>query len=462
MHEFIEKLRSFNNEHLSTSASLVLSFLCVIAIGTLFLSLPVTHAEGAEVTVLDALFTATSSTCVTGLLTVTCNSSFNFFGQVIILLMIQIGGLGLMTFVALFMLSMKKKLAFTEVKILKDGLNKADYGNVGDYIIKIVNFTLILELIGFLALLPVLYDGSAYSIFSSLFLSISSFCNAGIDTLGSTSLAAYDTNFVVNFVVSSLIIAGGLGFAVWFDLVSNLRASKKNGFDYRHFWSLLSVHSRIVLIMTLALIVTAGVLILGFEWNNTLATYNIFDKLQAAYFNSVTLRTAGFYTINYGALRAQTKILMIVFMVIGASPGGTGGGFKTTTCFLLVYAIICQFKGEEEMTVFKRHITKGNIIRAAILIGIAVMLLVIAEILLIGFDGGIDELDLLFEAASAMGTVGLSTGITAALSTGSKMVIIILMFLGRLGPITVALALKKKIKHQLHTIKYPVTDIIVG
>lgn len=456
----MSKFREFINRKLSTSAVLVLSFLAVILVGTLLLSLPVSHASGAEVSVMDALFTATSATCVTGLLTITCGNDLSLFGQIVVLIMIQIGGLGLMTFVALIMLSMKQKLAVSEIKVLKDGLNKADFENVSDYIRKIVRFTFYVEMAGFILLLPAVYDGSIYSVFSTFFLSISAFCNAGIETLGNSSLAAYDTNVLVNVVVCVLITMGGLGFAVWFDLSENLSNLKQTNYDFRYYWSQLSVHTRIVLLMSLILTGSAAVMIFGFEYGNALAPYGLFDKIQTSIFSSVTLRTAGFYTIDFSILKAQTKIIMILYMIIGASPGGTGGGIKTTTIFLLIYSVYCQFRGDTEMVLFKRHIPKSNIIRAMTLMIMCVSLLFIS-MLVLTLDK-FESLDLLYEAASAMGTVGISTGITGDLSLLSEWVIIALMFLGRLGPITVAMALRKRESARVSGVRYPEREIIVG
>lgn len=438
----------------NTAQLLLLSFLLVIAVGTVLLMLP--FSSTSRISFIDALFTSTSATCVTGLMSLVAAKDFSLFGQVVILLLIQVGGLGLMSFVTLMMDFVSSGLSLSERMFIKDSLNKDNSSNISQYLLTIFRYTFAIEIIGFIILLTQIYDGSLYSIFQTLFLSVSAFCNAGIDLFGSNSLIGYHTNLVVNVVVCLLIILGGLGFVVLMDLKSNFnliikRSIKKN--------PKLKVHSKLVLVMTISLIVSGLFLILGFEYNGALKGFNIFEKLELSLFNSVTLRTAGFSTFDYSLLRNPTKIIMMIYMLVGASPGGTGGGMKTTTFFLLIYSVYTQYKNEEHMIIYKHHVHKSNLIKTTSIFFTYIIFILIGIIALTSIEK-IESIDLLFEVISAIGTVGLSVGITGDLLVLSKLVIIILMFVGRIGPITIAILFsKKKIESG---IKYPSTDIIVG
>ena len=439
----------------TVSQILIASFVTLILVGTVLLVLPISSDE--NVTFLEALFTATSATCVTGLMTVSALEDFNLLGQAIILMLIQIGGLGLMTFVTLSMSVLTKKLGLKEKTFVRESLNKLDYSDIRSYLHMIFRYTFIIEFLGFLVLLTQIYDGSLFSIFQTLFLSVSAFCNAGIDIFGSTSLMAYDTNLVVNLTVCALIILGGLGFVVIFDITYHLRIFYRLR---KSFKESLTIHSRLVINLTIALILSGTFFIMFFEFNNILAPYSFFEKLEVSFFNSVTLRTAGFSTVDYSLLNTPTKIIMIIYMLIGASPGGTGGGMKTTTFFLLLYSVYVQYKSEENMHIYSHHIHKTNFIKATSIFFLYLFCIVGGIIVLTSIER-IPCMDLLFEAVSAIGTVGLSTGITSSLNSLSKLVIISLMFIGRLGPITIALSFGKRSKNK-SSIKYPKTEIIVG
>lgn len=414
---------------------LILSFVGVILIGTLFLS--------TDVGLLDALFTATSATCVTGLMTKVALTDFSLINQIVILMLIQIGGLGLMTFVTLTISAISKKLGIKEKIFVKESLNKIDYNGVGQFLRVIFKYTLTIEMVGFLILLTQIYNGTPYSIFQSLFLSVSAFCNAGIDLFGNNSLINFDTNIIVNLTVMVLIVLGGLGFVVIHDIVNRK----------------ITLHSKLVIVLTMILIITGTVFIFGFEYNNVLNNYNTFEKIELSLFNSITLRTAGFSTVNYALLRNPTKILMLLFMLIGASPGGTGGGMKTTTFFLLLYSVYFQYKGDHNASFCWHHIKKANVIKA-VNIFFMYLVCIFIGILVLSTIEDMNVLDLLFEIVSAIGTVGLSTGITSSLSSISKIILIILMFIGRLGPITVILSFGQNTVQK--KIKYPSTEIMVG
>ena len=440
------------------SLLLAMSFLFVIVLGTILLSLPISY-HGEKLNIIDALFTSTTSTCVTGLMVANA-VDFSLFGQIVILFLIQIGGLGLMTFVAVIIMHFGNQLELKGRDLMKEALNKENYEDIGKYIKAIIKYTLTFETLGFLVILTQIYNGSLYSIFQSVFLSVSAFCNAGIDVLGTTSLLAYQNNVVINVMVSMLIIFGGIGFAVWFDVYNNIKKRRHLKAKYSVF-DRLSVSSRIVIIVTTLLILSGTIFILITEWNGVLKDCNIFEKVLQASFNSITLRTAGFSTFDYSALSSPTKIIMCLFMLVGASPGGTGGGMKTTTFFLLIVTVLQELQGISNFHVFNHHIPKKTITKALTIMLLYVSTLIMAMILLTGSEENINSIDLLFEAVSAIGTVGLSTGITTVLNYFSRVIIIILMFVGRLGPITIALMLKTN-KGSSSKINYPKTDLLLG
>lgn len=456
--KIVDKYIEISQKKVSASAVLVSSFVIVIIIGTVLLSLPISQIN--KVSVLDAAFTSVSATCVTGLMTINNYADLSIFGQVVVLIMIQIGGLGLMSFISIFMLAFKNKLDYSNRSLLKDMLNRDSFEDISEFVIAIVKYSFILEIFGFILLASQLYDGTGYSIFQALFLSISAFCNAGMDILGYASLMPYQTNIIVNFTVMSLIVLGGIGFAVWFDITRNLKICTKMKYRVSYFFKSLKPHTKIVLIMTSSLLVSGMLLTLIFEYNNSLSSLSFGNKLMASLFNSVTLRTAGFYTIDNSILRDSSKIFMSIFMLIGGSPGGTAGGLKTTTLFLMLYAIYSELLGRVNMHLFSRHITKKNFIKASTIVSLYVAF-VIAGMLILTSTQNFSSIDLLFEACSAIGTVGLSTGITPFLTSIGKIIIMILMFSGRVGPITLLLSMRNS-KDQNQNIKYPKTEIMVG
>ena len=440
------------------SAILLLSFLFVIVSGTILLSLPISQIN--HVNLIDVLFTCVSSTCVTGLITISPLNDLTIFGQVVVLIMIQVGGLGLMSFVLLAIRS-RNKLDYSERKFLKDSLNKYDDRDINGYLISIFIYTFVTEFISFILLATQFYDGSGYSVFQSLFIAISAFCNAGIDIISTQSLLPFQSNIVINLVVTSEIILGGIGFIVWDDIKESIKEWYKNKYSFRTFFNKLKVHTRLVLMVNLVLIVSAMLLTFIFEYNNALANLSLGDKLLGSYFSSVTLRTAGFFTIDFSKLTKASRLIMCVYMLIGGSPGGTAGGFKTTTIFLLVYAVKDVLGNNNNMHIFNRHIHKANYVKASTIIFLYISIIFVGMIALCSFEN-LDALDLLFEACSALGTVGLTVGITTSLSALGKIVIMLLMFIGRIGPITLILSLRNKEDKKDLGIKYPSEEIIVG
>lgn len=454
---------------LSISRKIALSFVVVILIGALLLTLPISNQGWQWLNPLDALFTATSATCVTGLVTKVTADQFTMFGQLVILLMIQIGGLGLMTIVAIFIIHLKSRLSLNDRLMMKEMLNQDSLSDMHNFIRSILRYTLIFEGCGAVVLafrfIPQYASeyGIVRGIFNSIFISISSFCNAGFDTISSTSLMPYVDDPLVNIVVMILIILGGLGFAVWFDLRDRLRDMRKAKFSITRFWKYLSLHTKIVLIMTAFLIAIPAVIIFCVEYNNpkTLGELSLSGKLFAALFQSVTLRTAGFASIDIATLNQGTKFLMIICMFIGGSPGGTAGGVKTTTVAVLALLVLNQLKNRDEVVAFKRSVSHNVVLRAAMILFINIFSLTIG-LFTLTLSENAAFLDLFFEVVSAMATVGLTAGITPILSVVGKVVIIMLMYIGRIGVITLIISIIRGKGSVQKTLSYPSGHVIVG
>lgn len=445
---------------------IVLSFVFVIIIGTLLLSLPIAQ-EADHIPLIDNLFTATSATCVTGLVTLVVKDSYTLFGELVILGLIQIGGLGLMSILAIFITLARQKLAYREKTMLKDALNKIDLDDIGKFLKGIFVYTFIFEGIGFffLSLQFIPEFGLLEGTYQALFTAISAFCNAGIDVIGSNSLANYVTNPLVNLTISSLIITGGLGFTVWIDIYMNLKEVIKNKLGFRTFHRRLLIHSKVVIGMTVLLLLSGMFMILLFDGGNSavMGSLNPTDRLLVAFFNSTTLRTAGFSTINYGLLARGTLLVMSIFMFIGGSPGGTAGGIKTTSFFTLVYFIANKFKGKDHLILYRREISHENVNKSIMVIGFSITVVLLGLLLLSFTEPHLDFVALLFEAFSAFGTVGLSTGITMLLSLAGKIVIILLMFIGRVGALAMVVTVVGNAKkRKVSSVEYPHAELLVG
>ncbi|MBE0644078.1 MAG: ATPase [Bacteroidetes bacterium] len=433
------------------------SFVFVILLGTLGLLLP--RATTGGIGFLDALFTSTSAVCVTGLIVVDTASAFTPLGKVIITLLIQIGGLGLMTFTTFFTL-FSGRLSIKERVLMQDFLSRESLGEVRRTLWQIVSVTLIIEAIG-AVLLYFSWDSAAFpstreKVFSSIFHSVSAFCNAGF-SLFSDNLAgpAAAMNMQVNLTVAGLIILGGLGFITIVNVVS-IRpwARAQSRLSHR-----LTAHSRVVLISSAVLLAAGMLLFYLIEYNNTLAGLNWWEKLLASFFQSVTTRTAGFNTIDIGAMAVPSTLLFLVLMFIGASPGSTGGGVKTTTVSLVFLSAINHVRGKSSIEIGNRRILQSNVDRAAAALFFS-LVLVGLSVFFVSFFEPFPLLDVVFECFSAMGTVGLSRGITFALSDPSKIVLILTMLIGRVGALTLMMALTRRAA--LNRFDYPTEQIVVG
>lgn len=414
------------------------SFLFAIGIGTILLMLPVATKTGVRTSLVDALFTATSATCVTGLIVKDTAGYFSFFGQIVILFLIQIGGLGIMTFSVSLALLIRKRIEAQRQIVMQDILDQDTLAGVKDFIKFIIKMTLVFESVGAIALF-IVWKNRFHSVFLSLyyafFHSISAFCNAGFSTF-SDSLMRFSTDVPTNAIICLLIILGGLGFTVikdLFDMAKNklMRESKKiiN----------LRMQTKIVLVSSFLLILGGAWIFYIIENNNSLNSLSLKEKVLVSTFQSVTARTAGFNTCDFSNLSSATLLLMILLMFIGGSPGSTAGGIKTTTLSILWATLISGFKRRENIELYKRTIPY-DVIQKAISVFIASFTTVtIFSLLLLYLEKKVFH-DILFETMSAFGTVGLSTGATSQLSGKGKVIITLLMFIGRIGPLTIGYA----------------------
>jgi len=445
----------FPSIRLNPARLLLLSFLVVIVFGVALLMLPASTANQKGASLIDALFTSTSATCVTGLIVQDTGSYFSLFGQIVILILIQVGGLGIMTFSAMFAMIIGKRIGLKQEEHMRGILDQRSSIDTYKLILRIIGITLTFELIGatFLFLKLILKLDTHKAAYDAVFHSISAFCNSGF-SLYSDSLTRYVGDIYINVVFMTLIIFGGIGFVVINDLLQNSR--HLNPFTIR--WSRISVHSKLVIMTTFGLLVTGTLAVFFFEFDNTMIGLSTVDKLVAAAFQSVTFRTAGFNTIDISNLRKVTLFIGILLMFIGASPSSTGGGIKTTTLAVLILSVRSLLLSRDKVEVYNRTITPQTVYKSIAIFLFSFTFLVLFFILLLETQKGI-FIDILFEAASAMGTVGLSTGITGHLNATGKGLVSLLMFIGRVGPLTVALALGEVKKVN---VEYPTTHITVG
>jgi len=439
---------------LTPTQVLALGFATIILIGTLLLMLPVATKSGERTDFLTALFTATSATCVTGLVVVDTKTYWSVFGQIVIMLLIQVGGLGIMTMSTLFALILGRKITFKERLVMQEAFNTNSLGGIVKFAKYILMVSFLFESIGAIMLtlrfLPQM--GLKKAVYYGLFHSISAFNNAGFDLMGNfKSLTGYVSDWVVNLVVMGLIIFGGLGFYVLLDI-----------YEHRHF-NKFTLHSKIVITITLLLIAIGTLLIFLFEYNNpkTLGPLDFPTKILAALFQAVTPRTAGFNTLSLSDMTIASKFLTIILMFIGASPAGTGGGIKTTTFAVILYTVLSVIQGEEETVLYKRTISR-NIVYKAVAISFISVFIIFSVTMVLSITETSNFLTVLYETTSAFGTVGLSLGLTPELSTVGRIIIIFTMYTGRVGPLTLALALAKRQRRPKPIIKYAEEKIMVG
>lgn len=438
---------------LKPSQALALGFATVIAVGTILLMLPAASRSGESAGFLTALFTATSATCVTGLVVVDTWNQWTTFGQIVILALIQVGGLGFMTMTTLFAFIIGKRISLRERILIRESLNQFSLAGVVRLVRMVLVTTLAVEGFGavLLSIRFIPEFGFGKGLYFGVFHAVSAFCNAGFDLMGDfKSFIDYVSDPFVTFVVAFLIIIGGIGFAV----IADYHAHR----DFRK----LALHSKIVIVTTGALIIVGTAVIYLLERNNpeTLGSLSPIGKFLASFFQAVTPRTAGFSTLPIGSMRDASLFFTILLMFIGASPGSTGGGIKTATFSVIVLTVWSIITGKQETEAFGRRIPRDVVARSLAILCTALALVVFDTLVLSVTEPQASLIQVLYEVVSAFGTVGLSTGITPSLSTIGRLVIILTMFAGRVGPFTLALALGER--PQQAVLRYPEEKVVVG
>ncbi len=450
---------------LQSAQIIPLGFLSAIIVGTLLLLIPAATAEGETTGVLTALFTSTTSICVTGLVVVDTFSHWSLFGKIIILLLIQLGGFGIITVAASALMLLKKKLGLYERILIQDAYNLDSIQGMVAFLLKVVKGTLYVEFIGacFYTIRFIPEFGIVKGIWISLFTSVSAFCNAGIDIIGDNSLINYNGSIFVNLVTMSLIILGGLGFVVWFDLYNMAKTSSKKHYSIKVFFERLSPHSKLVVVTTLILILSGMAFVLLFEYNNpeTIGNMPLLKKLLCSLFQSVTFRTAGFASIPQEGLTPETCVLGYLLMFIGGSPVGTAGGVKTVTFAVIILNVSSFIRSRDSDVIFNRRISVRFINKATAIITVSLFITIALAVLLM-YTNNVNMVDAFYEMFSATATVGLSRGLTPNLNSVGKVIVIIGMYLGRIGPITMTLFFNNLGYKEKNNIKYPEGRFIVG
>jgi trk system potassium uptake protein TrkH len=422
--------------------AIILSFAGLIATGTLLLSLPVSWGEGRSIGLTDALFTATSAVCVTGLITVDTARVWSHFGQGVIVVLIQLGGLGILTFSTFFLVLFRRQIPLAQKGLITRTHGKLTHVAVKSLLVRIVSYALAIELVGGVILAAFFAEESGWrsGIWQGAFHAVSAFCNAGF-SLFSNSLEDYSASWVVNLTVIGLILLGGIGFLVITDVEAWIRRRRR-----------LSLHSRVVLVASGILILVGAVGFYAFESQNVLAGRPVSEQFLISLFQSVTPRTAGFNTVSFSSLTNPALMLTLILMFIGGSPGSAAGGVKTSTMAILLGILISRARGLRHATLFRRNVPEKLVGEAIAIVLLSVMVVMTATFILqwtelrdLAHPGIRGEfLSLNFEAVSAFGTVGLSMGETFGLRPSSKLIVVALMFIGRLGPLTLALGLSRK------------------
>ncbi len=438
---------------------LALGFLGLIILGTILLSLPIASVTKQSIGLHKALFTATSSVCVTGLVVLDTGTSFTFFGRMVIMVLIQIGGLGLMIFATLVMIALGRRISLRNRVLIRESMNTTSLSGLIRLIKWFTLMAFLFELAGAIILstrfIPMY--GVVKGIENSVFHSISAFCNAGFDLFGGfKSITEFSSDPVVVLTMAVLTVIGGLGFFVLLDI-----------YQSKMHFAKFSLHTKLVLVITTTLLVLGFIFTVSFEWDNqaTLGSMNFFEKLLNGLFQSVTLRTAGFSTIDQAQLTDSSKLIGIIFMFIGASPASTGGGVKTTTIGVLVLMVISIVRANDSVVVFGKQIPVNVFKRAltVVLISLFIMMSGAIVLSLAERSSGMKMIDLLFESTSAFGTVGLSSAGTPSLSRFSQIFLIPVMFLGRVGPLTLAFALANRLEHNAkNRLHYPEDKPMIG
>lgn len=439
---------------------ILLAFFSLIIIGSLLLWLPISSADGKSVSFTDAFFTSATSVCVTGLVTLPTVSAWSVFGKVVILLLIQIGGLGVITVMAELMILVHRKIGIADRMLIQDSFNLNTTSGIVKFTKKVVFGTLAVESVGALLYMTVFVpDFGIKGVWYSVFNSVSAFCNAGIDIISENSLCGYALNPIINIVTCLLIILGGIGYIVWWDVV---RVIKKRTKQKIKLWSSLTLHSKIALFTTAVLIVTGAVCFYIFEYGNpeTMKGLPVRDRILLSLFQSVTTRTAGFATVPQQNLTVSSSVLSLLLMFIGGSPVGTAGGIKTVTFAVLAASAVSVIKNKNDVNMFGRRISISAVRKASAVAAVSFMIAFLSSLLLSCVTNA-PALDIFYETVSASATVGLSRNLTSSLNTAGKFIIAFTMYLGRVGPISLAIAITGKTKNE-NIVKNPFEEISIG
>ena len=442
------------NKSFSPYMTILLSFMVVTILGGILLSLPISMRYGKSVKLIDGFFIATSAICVTGLSSIDIGSVYNIFGQMVILVLIQLGGLGVITFTSVIIIMISKKIGYYTKKIVQEDINIDTTFKIEEYVKKVIFSVIIIEFIGTVILFFEFIKkfGFLKAVYYSFFHSVSAFCNAGF-SLFSDNLYGFKNSFIINMTIPLLIFLGGIGFSTILNCYNVLRKKEKR----------LTSTTKLSIKISIFLVIIGMIAMLILEYSNksTIGNLSFGQKLEASFFQSVTTRTAGFNTISILGLKRSTSLLFVILMFIGASPGSTGGGIKTTTIGLIILGTLAILKNKDTIEYDKRSVSWRIYSKAITVLFISLIYTTICVFLLILFERNKNLLDLVFEVFSAFGTVGLSRNLTPSLADISKFILIVTMFVGRVGPLTIALALSKSnLKKGRYT--YPQENILIG
>lgn len=451
---------------LNTSQIIALGFAGVIFLGGLLLWLPSCAAPGVTTSFTDAIFTAATSVCVTGLVTVTTAAHWSLLGKIVILLLIQIGGIGLIALGSIIFIGLRKKISLRNRRMIQESYNLDKMSGMVVVVRRVIICVFGAELIGavFYSFCFIPEYGVAGGIWRSVFTAVSAFCNAGIDLFGENSLAEYVQNPLVNFTTMGLIVMAGLGFTVWWDLWDNLKRVFKKKMPLRRVAKNLRLHSKLVLTMTGILVFGGAFLIFIFDFGNpeSLGSLGFGSKIMAALFQSVTTRTAGFFTIAQDKFSGASVLLCLLLMFIGGSPMGTAGGVKTTSIAVLVLSLKSNLLGKKDVEVYNRKIRESYIRSALVVVCMGFGVLFFLTMLLCWAMPEAAFLDVIYEMTSAIATVGLSRGLTSTLNTAGKWIVILTMYLGRIGPLTLGAAVVMRAQKRPENAHLAEEDIMIG
>ena len=454
-------------KHMTSAQIIIFGFMVVIFMGALLLMLPISTKGPGGAPFLDALFTSTSAVCVTGLIVHDTATYWTEFGQFVIISLIQVGGMGVVTVAVAVAMVSGKKIGLRERSTMQDAISAPKVGGIVRFTGFILKGTFIVELTGAVLMAPQFIKdfGFVKGIWYAVFHSISAFCNAGIDLFGETSLSVYVSNPLVNITTIGLIIVSGLGFIVWWDLWDKFRKVLRKELSPSRVFRVLRLQSKLVLTMTGILVFSGAFLVFIFESGNpsTLKGAPLGTKLMASFFQSVTTRTAGFYTMDQSLLSTPTVIISLLWMFIGGSPMGTAGGVKTTTIAVLILSIAAYLQGKKDVEVYGRRIRESYLRSAMVVAGTSVLILFTMTVLLSAVMPGVDLADVLYEITSAGATVGLSRGLTPQLNVAGKWIVILTMYLGRIGPLTLGTAVVMRVRNRPgSTTHLGEEDIMIG